>query len=111
MKGLKYLEKRMPQLEALCEKHRVARLYAFGSVLTDRFHLRRSDLDLQVMLEPMPPLEKGETLLNLWEDLEDLFERKVDLLTDQPIINPYFQEEVETKKQLIYEQVSQEMLV
>ena len=111
MNGLKYLEKRMPQLQALCEKYRVARLYAFGSVLTDRFHPRWSDLDLQVVLEPMPPLERGETILALWDDLEDLFEKKVDLLTDQPIENPYFKEEVDNTKQLIYEQARQEVLI
>ena len=111
MNGLKYLEKRMPQLQALCEKYRVARLYAFGSVLTDRFHPRWSDVDLQVVLEPMPPLERGGTILDLWHDLQDLFGRKVDLLTDQAIENPYFKEELDSTKQIIYEQKSEDLLV
>ncbi len=111
MNGLKYLEKRMPQLQALCEKYRVAQLYAFGSVLTDKFHPRWSDVDLQVVLEPMPPLECGATILEFWDALEQLFERKVDLLTDQPIKNPYFKEEVDSTKQLIYEQAGKEVLI
>ena len=111
MNGLKFLDKRMPRLQALCEKYRVVRLYAFGSVLTDRFHPRWSDVDLQVVLEPMPPLERGGNLNHLWHDLQDLFGRQVDLLTDQPIENPYFREELDSTKQLIYEQKSEDLLV
>ncbi len=101
----------MPQLEALCEKYRVVQLYAFGSVLTDQFHPRWSDVDLQVVLEPMPPMETGRNLNRLWHELEDLFNRKVDLLSDQPIENPYFREELDETKQLIYEQKSEDLLV
>ena len=111
MNGLKYLKKRMPQLEALCEKYRVVQLYAFGSVLTDQFHPRWSDVDLQVVLEPMPPMERGGTIIHLWRELKDLFRRQVDLLSDQPIENPYFREELDDTKQLIYEQKSEDLLV
>ncbi len=111
MNGPKYLKKRMPQLQALCEKYRVVQLYAFGSVLTERFHPRWSDVDLQVVLEPMPPMETGRNLNQLWQELEDFFKRKVDLLSDQPIENPYFREELEDTKQLIYEQKSENLLV
>lgn len=50
----------------------------------------------------MDPLKKGETLLRLWTALEDLFEKKVDLLTDKPIQNPYFKKQVEATKKLVY---------
>ncbi len=101
----------MPQLQALCEKYKVVRLYAFGSVLTDHFHPRWSDVDLQVVLEPMPPMERGGTLNQLWSELQDLFGRQVDMLSDQPIENPYFKEELDSTKQLIYEQKSEDLLV
>lgn len=87
----------------LCEAYSVSKLYSFGSANTDRFDSKTSDLDLLVELEPMPPLEKGENLINLWDDLEILFSRKVDLLTDQPLRNPVLKHSIETSKQLIYD--------
>ena len=99
------------RLTELCEEFRVDRLFAFGSVVTKRFNPQTSDLDLIVELEPMPPIEKGETLINLWEALENLFERKVDLLTDQPIKNPYLRRNVEKTKQLIYDRKGEKIPV
>mgnify|MGYP001236017715 CR=1 FL=1 len=95
----------------LCQQYKVDKLYAFGSVLTDRFDAHTSDLDLIVELEPMSPLEKGETLIMLWEAFETLFARKVDLLTDQPIKNPYLRQNIERTKQLIYDRKSEKIPV
>ena len=97
------IQKHMPKLREVCQLHRVDKLYAFGSVLTERFDENRSDLDFLVELAPLPPIEKGETLMNLWDALEELFERKVDLLTDQPIKNPYLKRSIDQTKQLIYD--------
>lgn len=94
------------ELVQLCEKYSVARLYSFGSINTDRFDPHTSDVDLLVELEPMPFLEKGENLMNLWDDLEMLFSRKVDLLTDQPIKNPILRQNIENNKRLLYDRKS-----
>lgn len=91
------------ELTELCERFRVDKLFAFGSVVTNRFAPQASDLDLIVELEAMPPVEKGEMLIGLWDALEKLFGLKVDLLTDQPIKNPYLRQEVEKTKRLIYD--------
>lgn len=91
------------ELTELCERFRVDKLFAFGSVVTNRFDPQASDLDLIVELEAMPPVEKGEMLIGLWDALEKLFGLKVDLLTDQPIKNPYLRQEVEKTKRLIYD--------
>ena len=96
-------------LTALCRQFSVARLYAFGSVVTHQFDPEKSDLDLLVELESMPPLARGEHLIGLWEALETLFARKVDLLTDQPIKNPYLRDNVHRTKQLIYERESEKV--
>jgi len=87
----------------LCENYGVNKLYVFGSVARNEFNPKSSDIDLLVELKPMPPIERGEKLMNLWDAFEDLFSRKVDLLTDQPIRNPYLRQSVEATKQLIYE--------
>lgn len=98
-------------LNRLCKQSKVRRLYAFGSVLTDQFDYEKSDLDLIVELEKMPPLVRGERLIALWSALEELFERRVDLLTDQPIRNSYLKAAINKTKQLIYDGESQEFLL
>jgi predicted nucleotidyltransferase len=97
---------RYAQLIQLCEHYRVEKLYVFGSVITERFNPLTSDIDLIVELQPMPPTEYGGALINLGIDLETLFERKVDLLSDQPIKNIIFKRVVERTKQLIYDRKS-----
>lgn len=93
-------------------RYRVKRLYAFGSIVTDQFDERESDIDLQVELFPIEdPIEKGLTLLEFWNALELLFGRKVDLLTEQPIHNPYFKKALEKSKILVYDRSSQEVPV
>ena len=105
------IDQHFEKLIELCERFKVRRLFAFGSVLTDRFNPEESDLDLIVELDPMPPLEKGENLINLWDSLEELFSRKVDLLTDQPIKNPYLRRNIERTKRLIYDRKSEKVSV
>ncbi|MEN9612514.1 MAG: hypothetical protein RLZZ628_3328 [Bacteroidota bacterium] len=97
---------RYAPLTQLCEYYRVEKLYVFGSVITERFNPLTSDIDLIVELQPMSPIERGTTILKMWDDLESLLERKVDLLTDQPIKNIIFKRVVERTKQLIYDRKS-----
>lgn len=99
----KIIEQNYNSLRALCQQFGVKRMYAFGSVLTNRFDPEKSDLDFVVEMEELPPLTRGENLIRLWEGLEDLFALKVDLITDQPIKNPYLRESVNRSKQLIYD--------
>jgi uncharacterized protein len=102
----------MHQLNELCRKYGVSRLYAFGSIASDAFDVKTSDIDLQVELLPIKdPVAKGLTLLDLWDELERLFGRKVDLLTDQPIKNPFFRKALEETKVLVYDRASQEVPV
>mgnify|MGYP005850388681 CR=1 FL=1 len=103
------IEQNFDKLIELCHQFGVRRLYIFGSVLTDQFNPDRSDLDLMVELEKMPPLVRGENLIALWEALEDLFDRKVDILTDQPIKNPYLRANINRTKRLVYDRESEKI--
>lgn len=105
------LKDNIQQLVEICRKHHVSKLFVFGSAITKKFNLESSDIDLMVKLLPMSPEEKGEHLLDLWDELEDLFQRKVDLLTDQPIKNPFLKKNVEKTKLLIYDGEREEVLV
>jgi len=104
------IEQNISKLSELCSQFGVERMYAFGSVVTDKFDPEKSDLDFIVELEKMTLLNRGEKLISLWEALEDLFSKKVDLITDQPIKNQYLRASIEKTKQLIYDRESEKVL-
>lgn len=90
MKLHPYTTPQMDQLYELCQTYSVSRLYAFGPHCSGEFDPKTSDIDLQVVLLPIKaPVSNGLTLLECGDELERLFERKVDLLTDRPIKNPF----------------------
>lgn len=89
-------------LKALCVKHKVKFLFAFGSVLRSDFDKNNSDIDLIVEIDYENPVEKGEHLMQLWSELELLLHKKVDLLTSNIINNPILKMEIENTKKLIY---------
>ncbi len=87
----------------ICKVHEVKALYAFGSSTTSLFNEERSDIDLLVELETQDPIARGENLMNLWEQLERFFQKKVDLLTDASIRNPILRKNIEATRVLIYD--------
>jgi predicted nucleotidyltransferase len=106
-----FLAEKREALFGLFRRYPVERVYAFGSSVSSAFDAERSDVDLIVHLGDLPPLERGRQLLALWEDLERLLERPVDLLTDRPIKNPYLRRSIEASKLLIYDRKGQEVPV
>lgn len=105
------LEQHKRKLRALCEQHKVSQLYAFGSVLTPAFdQQKKSDIDFYLIMEEgLEPLDKGEHILQLWYELEKLFNRKIDLLINTAITNKYLQKEIDITKQLLYDRQSQKV--
>ena len=97
------INNKLDHLNEICRNFNVKRLYIFGSASTGSFDEMKSDIDLIVELEQMDPVIKGETLINLWDRLEELFERRVDLLSSTTVRNPYLQKGIDATKQLIYE--------
>ena len=90
-------------LSELCRRFRVERLYLFGSGADGRFEAARSDLDFLVALEDQPPGEYAGNYLDLAQALEQLFQRRVDLVTERSIRNPYFLETVLASRRLLYD--------
>ena len=83
--------------------HKVDKIYAFGSSISDHFDPEKSDIDVVVKLNISDPADRGEALLSLWNNLEQLFKRKVDLLTEESIKNPYLKKNIDRTKKLIYD--------
>jgi predicted nucleotidyltransferase len=76
-----------------------------------RFDKDKSDLDLLVEIDTADPIERGETLMSLWDTFEMFFKRKVDLLTESSIHNPYLRDSIDSTKVLIYDGTRQKTLV
>lgn len=96
-----YLDQYMDQLQDLCQQYNVKTLYSIGSVLTDSFN-EESDIDLVVDIDSDNPIEYAENYFNLKFALQDLFNRKIDLLESKAIKNSYFKENIDKSKHLIY---------
>jgi predicted nucleotidyltransferase len=98
---MKLIQRNIAQIVALCEKHKVASLYVFGSVLTDRFN-DESDIDFVVVFDKANVEDYFDNYFDFKYALEDLFNRSVDLVEDQTIKNTYLRQNVDASKQLIY---------
>ena len=95
------LEQHSDSIKDLCEKHNVRRLYAFGSVLTNKFS-DKSDVDFVVDFNAVDLQQYANNYFNLKFALEETLSRPVDLLEEQALKNPYFKKAVEQQRQLIY---------
>jgi len=95
------LEKYQNDIQRLCIKYNVNQLYAFGSVLTDKFK-ESSDIDLIVNFDKIKIDNYANNYYNLKFSLEDVFQRPVDLLEEKASKNPYFNRSLEKKRQLVY---------
>lgn len=88
-------------IKALCKKYRVKYLHVFGSLLSARFN-DNSDVDFLVSFEDLDFGDYADAYFGLVEDLEKLLGRKVDLITEKSLRNPYFIQSIESNKKLLY---------
>jgi predicted nucleotidyltransferase len=97
------LELFVPDIIKLCEIHKVKSLYAFGSVLTDRFN-KESDIDLIVDFSNIAVEEYADNYFDFKFALQDMLKRPIDLLEEKAIKNPYFRQSIHQQRQLVYGQ-------
>ena len=102
------LKNRIEEVIALCEKLSVEKLWVFGSITSTKFS-EESDIDFLVSFKNLKIEDYAENYFLLAENLEKIFARKVDLVTVKSLSNPYFIEEVNKSKSLIYDQKSQKI--
>ncbi|MFI5222350.1 MAG: nucleotidyltransferase family protein, partial [Bacteroidia bacterium] len=89
------------QIKNLCSNNKVKSLFAFGSVTTDKFK-PDSDIDLIVEIDEKDPLSYSDSYFNLKFQLEQLLKRRIDLLEQKAIHNPYLKKEIDQTKVLLY---------
>lgn len=100
---MKLIEIHLQRIIDLCQKHKVKTLSVFGSILTDRFN-DQSDVDLLVDFDTTNH-EKWDYVTNYFDfrdALEQLFDRKVDLIEARGLRNKYFIANVNRTKLMIY---------
>ena len=88
-------------LERICRNYHVVSLSLFGSALTDKFG-PESDLDFLVTFQGVNPETYADNFFDFRDALVSLFGRKVDLVEEKTMKNPYFKEAVEKRKLVVY---------
>lgn len=99
---LAVLEDRKPEIAALCERLGVERLEVFGSGTRVDFDPGESDLDFVVRFSHPRNRGYADRYLALAEALEQLFRRRVDLLTERSLRNPIFRRTIASDRRVLY---------
>lgn len=96
------IERNLVEIASLCQRHAVRRLAVFGSILRDDFEPASSDADFLVEFEPTPAAVRMQNYLQLRDDLSSLLSRRVDLVEEGSIRNPYILQKVKDQERLLY---------
>lgn len=94
------ISRKQKQIEELCQKYKIAKLELFGSAIREDFD-EASDLDF--IVEFLDEQKMFDRYFDFKEALENLFDRKVDLVMQEAIKNKYFKMSIEKEKKSIYE--------
>ena len=95
------LDTHITDIKKLCSNHKVKNLYAFGSVLTNKFN-NESDVDLVVDFNPIDISLYADNYFDFKFSLQKILNRPIDLLEEKAIKNPYFRQNLNQQRQLIY---------
>lgn len=96
-----FFDIKIDDLRQLCIRYNVDKMYLFGSALNSNFN-EQSDVDLLVKFKAFDLSKYFDNYMDLKENLENLFERKVDLVEEQTLRNPILINAINKSKKLIY---------
>lgn len=99
---IELLQDNQTAIADLCRQYRIRKLEVFGSAATGAFDPATSDVDFVVDLGEY---ERGvaKRFLHFAYALEALLGRRVDLVTEASITNPYFRHSVSQSREPVYE--------
>lgn len=88
----------------VCKNHHVQNLYTFGSVNTEKFNIE-SDIDILISfkMNEINIEEYVDVYFGVQFKLEEILKRKIDLVTERSIKNPYFKDELLKNRKLLYQ--------
>jgi uncharacterized protein len=90
------------EIAELCRQYGIRKLDVFGSAATGTFEPKSSDIDFVVDLG-----EYDDTVaaryLDLAAALEELFDRRIDLVTEPSIRDSFFRSTISKQRETVYE--------
>jgi hypothetical protein len=87
----------------ICKNHNVQKLAVFGSATTNKFN-QNSDVDFLISLNENLKIEEYESIyFEIYEQLQLILGRNIDLVTERTLSNPYLIESINKTKTIIYE--------
>jgi len=99
------IEDNITTIRELCKKHHVKSFYLVGSAAKENRFTDESDVDFlyRFRKEDIEETDYADNYFDLLFTLQDILNRKVDLVAEEKMKNPYFIESINRDKQLIYE--------
>jgi len=90
------------ELQMICRRYGVARLEIFGSATRADFDENKSDIDFIVHFRNETAKGLFDRYWGLAEELETIWGRSIELLTERMIRNSHFRAAVDAERQTIY---------
>lgn len=91
----------LEKIKILCVQYKVKFLAAFGSVTRNDFNAN-SDIDFVVDFLENDPVLYTNLYFDLKDKLENLLQKQIDLVENRAIKNPFFKEELDQTKIILY---------
>lgn len=88
------------KVKEFCQRWKIAELSLFGSALRQDF-APDSDVDVLVSFEPDIPWSLYDWM-DMIEELQEIFQRKVDLVEKSGLRNPFRRSEILTRRRVLY---------
>ncbi len=100
------IKRNIEKIQDLCKQHYIKSLYLIGSAAKNEDNFSEdSDVDFlyQFNSETMPEWDYADHYFSLLFELQNLLKRKVDLVAEERIKNPYFIQSINQNKFKLYE--------
>lgn len=99
---IKLVADKMDEIISLCKKHNVSSFALFGSAAKNAM-TSKSDVDFLVEFsDELEVLDYADNYFSFLEDLENIFGKKIDLVSLKSIKNPILVEEINKSKIDLY---------
>lgn len=96
------IQNKLDDIIAACKKHHVVTIALFGSAAKNAMH-EDSDIDLLVEFsDGIDVLEYADNYFSLLDQLQEILNKKVDLVSSRSLKNPVFKEEIYQSKVDLY---------
>jgi predicted nucleotidyltransferase len=100
------IKDKLKDIQDVCKKHHVLSLYLIGSAAKDEQDFTdESDIDFLYRFDKkqIDEMEYADNYFSLLFSLQEMFSRKVDLVPEEKLKNPFFITSINSNKQMLYE--------